>query len=156
MQIIALNLYSVLLFRPAQFETRLFNQPHFIAEFSLTNIIMLKWNYYNIPSPSTSASLPSDRLLWTRCMIECTICKLNWVNWWLETCCNLLLSQKRNILNLMFSRTIINVTSISISEVSIGVILKNYSSSPDGLWVNSPWVRKPNGLLIQMPWGREE
>lgn len=58
-----------------------FNQPHFIAEFSPTNIIMLIWNYNNIPSPSTSASLPSDRLLWTRCIIECKICKLNWVNW---------------------------------------------------------------------------
>ena len=39
----------------------------------------------------------------------------------------------------------------------------NYSSSPNGLWVNRPWGRRPNGLLTgphglltQSPWGREE
>ena len=32
----------------------------------------------------------------------------------------------------------------------------NYSSSPNGLWVNSPWGRKSNGLLTQRPWGRGE
>ena len=35
-------------------------------------------------------------------------------------------------------------------------IINNYSSSPNGLWVNSPWGRGPNGLLTQRPWGREE
>ena len=35
-------------------------------------------------------------------------------------------------------------------------IFNNYSSSPRGLWVNSPWDRRPNGLLTQRPWGREE
>ena len=35
-------------------------------------------------------------------------------------------------------------------------IFNNYSSSPDGLWVNSPWGQRPNGLLTQRPWGREE
>ena len=35
-------------------------------------------------------------------------------------------------------------------------IFNNYSSSPNGLWVNRPWGRKPNGLLTQRPWGREE
>ena len=30
-------------------------------------------------------------------------------------------------------------------------IINNYSSSPNGLWVNSPWGRRPNGLLIQSP-----
>ena len=35
-------------------------------------------------------------------------------------------------------------------------LFNNYSSSPNGLWVNSPWGRRPNGLLIQRPWGREE
>ena len=35
-------------------------------------------------------------------------------------------------------------------------IFNNYSSSPNGLWVNSPWGRRPNGLLTQRPWGREE
>ena len=33
------------------------------------------------------------------------------------------------------------------------VYTTNYSSSPNGLWVNS---RRPNGLLTQRPWGREE
>ena len=35
-------------------------------------------------------------------------------------------------------------------------IVHNYSSSPNGLWVNSPWDRRPNWRLIQRPWGREE
>ena len=35
-------------------------------------------------------------------------------------------------------------------------IINNYSPSPNGLWVNSPWGRRPNGLLTQRPWGREE
>ena len=39
---------------------------------------------------------------------------------------------------------------------SEALIINNYSSSPNGLWVNSPWGRRPNGLLTQQPWGREE
>ena len=35
-------------------------------------------------------------------------------------------------------------------------IINNYSSSPNGLWVNSPWGRRPNWLMTQRPWGREE
>ena len=35
-------------------------------------------------------------------------------------------------------------------------IFNNYSSSPNGLWVNSLWGRRPNRLLTQRPWGREE
>ena len=35
-------------------------------------------------------------------------------------------------------------------------IFNNYSSSPNGLGVNSPWGRRPNGLLTRMPWGRQE
>ena len=35
-------------------------------------------------------------------------------------------------------------------------IINNYSSSPNGLRVNSPWGRRLNGLLTQRPWGREE
>ena len=35
-------------------------------------------------------------------------------------------------------------------------LINNYSSSPNGLWVNSPWGQRPNGLLTQRPWGREE
>ena len=35
-------------------------------------------------------------------------------------------------------------------------IINNYSPSPNGFWVNSPWGRRPNGLLTQRPWGREE
>ena len=35
-------------------------------------------------------------------------------------------------------------------------LINNYSSSPNGLWLNSPWGRRPNGLLSQRPWGREE
>ena len=35
-------------------------------------------------------------------------------------------------------------------------IFKNYSSSPNGLWVNSPWGQRPNGLLTQRPFGLEE
>ena len=35
-------------------------------------------------------------------------------------------------------------------------IINNYSSSSNGLWVNSPWGRRPNWLLTQRPWGREE
>ena len=35
-------------------------------------------------------------------------------------------------------------------------LINNYSSSPNGLWVNSPWVRRPNGLLTQRLWRREE
>ena len=36
------------------------------------------------------------------------------------------------------------------------VIFNNYSSSPNGLWVNSPRGWRPNGQLTQRPWGREE
>ena len=32
-------------------------------------------------------------------------------------------------------------------------LFNNYSSSPNGLSVNSPWGRRPNGLLTQRPWG---
>ena len=35
-------------------------------------------------------------------------------------------------------------------------IFNNYFSSPNGLWVNSPWGWRPNGLLTQKPWGLEE
>ena len=30
-------------------------------------------------------------------------------------------------------------------------IFNNYPSSPNGLWVNSPWGRRPHGLLTQRP-----
>ena len=36
------------------------------------------------------------------------------------------------------------------------VFLTIYSSSPNGLWVNSPWGRRLNRLLTQRPWGWEE
>ena len=39
---------------------------------------------------------------------------------------------------------------------SLERILNNYPSSPNGLWVNSPWAWRPNGLLTQRPWAREE
>ena len=35
-------------------------------------------------------------------------------------------------------------------------LFNNYSTSPNGLWVNSPWGRRPNGLLTHGPWGRVE
>ena len=35
-------------------------------------------------------------------------------------------------------------------------LINKYSSSPNGLWVNSPWGRRPNGLLTRRPWRREE
>ena len=35
-------------------------------------------------------------------------------------------------------------------------LFNNYSLSPNGLWVNSPWGRRPNGLLTPRPFGREE
>ena len=38
----------------------------------------------------------------------------------------------------------------------VQIIINNYSSSPNGLWLNSPWGRRLNGLLTQRPWGREE
>ena len=34
-------------------------------------------------------------------------------------------------------------------------IFNNYSSSPNGLWVFSPWGRRPNELLTQRPLGRD-
>ena len=34
--------------------------------------------------------------------------------------------------------------------------LNNYSSSPDGLWVNSRFGLRPHGLLTQSPFGLEE
>ena len=36
------------------------------------------------------------------------------------------------------------------------VLFNDYSSSPSGLWVNSPWGQRPNGLLTQRPWGQDE
>ena len=41
------------------------------------------------------------------------------------------------------NRETYNVLSVSI--------FNNCSSSPGGLWVNSPWGRRPNGLLTQRP-----
>ena len=35
-------------------------------------------------------------------------------------------------------------------------LINNYSSSPNRLWVKSPWGRRPNGLLTPKPWGQEE
>ena len=35
-------------------------------------------------------------------------------------------------------------------------IFNNYSSSLNGLRVNSTWARRPNGILTQRPWGQEE
>ena len=35
-------------------------------------------------------------------------------------------------------------------------VFNNYSSSPTGLWVNSPWGRRPNWLLTKRLWGRKE
>ena len=42
------------------------------------------------------------------------------------------------------------------SHVNMQCIFNNYSSSPNGLWVNSAWGQRPNRLLTQRPWGREE
>ena len=42
------------------------------------------------------------------------------------------------------------------SQRQLFPIINNYSPSPNGLWVNSPWGRRPNGLLTHRPWGREE
>ena len=36
------------------------------------------------------------------------------------------------------------------------LLINNYSSSLNGLWVNSPWGRRANGLLTLRPWGQEE
>ena len=35
-------------------------------------------------------------------------------------------------------------------------LFNNYSSSLNGLWVNSSWGRRPNGLLTQRPRGQGE
>ena len=48
------------------------------------------------------------------------------------------------------------VKSTSLKNKQRRHIFNNYSLSPNGLWVNSPWGRRPNGLLTQRPWGREE
>ena len=40
--------------------------------------------------------------------------------------------------------------------LSLTQLFNNYSSSPNELWVNSPWGRRPNGLLTEGLWGREE
>ena len=44
----------------------------------------------------------------------------------------------------------------TVVELSLKLLFNNYSLSPNGLWVNSPWGRRANGLLTQRPWGREE
>ena len=36
------------------------------------------------------------------------------------------------------------------------IVINNYSSSPNGLWANSPWRQRPNELLTQRPWRQEE
>ena len=52
-----------------------------------------------------------------------------------------------------------------IDKLSVGYLMmlwpyqhlfNNYSSSPNGLWVNSPLGQRPDGLLTQRLWGREE
>ena len=48
------------------------------------------------------------------------------------------------------------VASSTTEVIHACVIFNNYSSSPNGLWVNSLWGRRPHGLLTQRPWGREE
>ena len=47
-------------------------------------------------------------------------------------------------------------TPITRSYATRLLIINNYSSSLNGLWVNSPWGRRPNLLLTQKPPGREE
>ena len=43
------------------------------------------------------------------------------------------------------------------SSVILGIeLINNYSSSLNGVLVNSPWGWRPNRLLTQRPWGREE
>ena len=52
---------------------------------------------------------------------------------------------------------IIGCTYVWSSSEILGVKLinSNYSSSLNGLWVNSPWGWRPNRLLTQRPWGQE-
>ena len=45
------------------------------------------------------------------------------------------------------------VTALSTFLISV---FNNYSSSPNGLWVNIPFGLRPHGLLTQRPGGREE
>ena len=47
-----------------------------------------------------------------------------------------------------------SVVKRSIDWASTVAVINNYSSSPNGLWVSSPWGWRPNGLLTQRPWGR--
>ena len=49
-----------------------------------------------------------------------------------------------------------SICSCIIQMMSQTNKFNNYSSSPNGLWVNSPWGRRPNGLLTQGPREREE
>ena len=42
--------------------------------------------------------------------------------------------------------------TVKINSISQGYNINNYSSSPNGLWLNSPWGRRLNGLLTQGPW----
>ena len=44
----------------------------------------------------------------------------------------------------------------AVGKISSCWAFNNYFSSPNGLWVNSPWGQRPNGLLTQRPWGQEE
>ena len=39
----------------------------------------------------------------------------------------------------------------SFSFMNMYIVFNNYSSSPNGLWINSPWGWRPNGLLTQKP-----
>ena len=49
----------------------------------------------------------------------------------------------------------LNVTWVHARPVDDGYIFNNYSLSPNGLWVNSPWRRRPNGLLTSWLSGHE-
>ena len=50
------------------------------------------------------------------------------------------------------SLAVLSVCFVCMALRSINI----YSSSPNGLWVISPWGRRPNGLLTQSPFGLEE
>ena len=65
------------------------------------------------------------------------------------------LRQKKNTIS-TFHSTFYCIFSPFASAYHFHNVFNNYSSSPNGLWVNSPFGLRPHGLLTQRPWGREE
>ena len=97
-------------------------------------------------------SLAGSAVIWPLSSFCLMPYSLNCLHFWLKT-----IKKNTNVYCSGFNKPLVwrrlFATKSKIHFVFFIYIFNNYSSSPNGLWVNSPWGRRPNGLLTQRPWG---